>query len=170
MQVRTQRQQRTQKIEYKAPCKTMCINERWTHALLAQRGAWANIIVCRSSLSACSLKSQSSAMLRPVQGENQVLLICSGPTCRLCNFVSVWGGWGVPRAVYLAKLMIMPCVGVILKPCKPCSATPLCISLSKSTKEIPGRASTMRTCQHNTNTQTQTHTHAQQGRTDLLRC
>lgn len=40
----------------------------------------------------------------------------------------------------------MAWVGVTLKPCRPLMATPEFISFSKSTKAMPGRASTMRTC------------------------
>ena len=44
-----------------------------------------------------------------------------------------------------AYVTFMLCVGVILKPAKPVSATPACISVWNSTKAIPGLASTMRT-------------------------
>jgi hypothetical protein len=42
----------------------------------------------------------------------------------------------------------MLCVGVILKPPRPVSATPACSSLSNSTNAMPGLASTMRTSEY----------------------
>ena len=44
-----------------------------------------------------------------------------------------------------AYVTLMLCVGVILNPANPVSATPACISVWNSTNAIPGLASTMRT-------------------------
>lgn len=45
----------------------------------------------------------------------------------------------------MAYESVMACVGLILNPCNPESATALRVSESNSTKAMPGFASTMRT-------------------------
>ena len=44
-----------------------------------------------------------------------------------------------------ANASVMECVGLILNPCSPDSATDACVSVSNYTNAIPGLASTMRT-------------------------
>jgi hypothetical protein len=67
----------------------------------------------------------------------------SPPDCTVCT--QAWATASNAFIYCLAYEMSIALLGVILKACSPVIATLACISLSNSTNDMPGRASTMRT-------------------------